>query len=235
MPVDEDKYPEESGRRRFIKGVVGSASLAGVTAGAGASLNLATSAPGAGGGTVEFIGIEIKDGPAPRGMPIIPIQIGSGGELQGLFPETKEVTRQGRTVKLAETDVGGTTYSSSWFQYCGVQQYAGTQPGADANNTFLAKTGKYEWDSDLSAGDPLTVDDFSDYKEWNNGIGKPMGKPAMGDWRKTEDGRPMPVQVLRSPEVPKMVNGEGKYSQLPSDVRSFLGEATQDGFIAWMD
>jgi Rieske Fe-S protein len=236
MPVDEDKYPEESGRRRFIKGVVGSASLAGVTAGAGASLNLATSAPGAGGGTVEFIGIEIKDGPAPRGMPIIPVEIGSGGELQGLFPEAEEVQRQGRTVQIAETDVGGTTYSSTWFQYCGVQQYAGTQPGAEANNTFLAKGGTYEWTSDLTAGDPLTVDDFSDYQEWGNGIGNSgMGKPAMGDWRNTEDGRPMPVQVLRSPEVPKMVNGEGKYSELPSDVRSFLGEATQDGFIAWMD
>lgn len=236
MPVDEDKYPEESGRRRFIKGVVGSATLAGVTAGAGASLNLATSAPGAGGGTVEFIGIEIKDGPAPRGMPIIPIEIGSGGELQGLFPEAEEVTRQGRTVQIAETTVGGTNYSSTWFQYCGVQQYAGTQPGADANNTFLAKPGTYDWMSDLSAGDPLTVDNFSDYKEWGNGIGRSgIGKPAMGDWRNTEDGRPMPVQVMRSPEVPKMVNGEGKYSALPGDVRDFLGEATQDGFIAWMD
>ena len=235
MPVDDDKYPEESGRRRFIKGVVGSATLAGVTAGAGASLNLATSAPGAGGGTVEFIGIEITDGPAPRGMPIIPVQV-NDGELQGLFPEAEEVTRQGRTVQVAEADVGGTTYSSTWFQYCGVQQYAGTQPGAEANNTFTVKPGTYDWMSELTAGDPLTVDDFSDYQEWGNGIGKSgLGKPAMADWRNTEDGRPMPVQIIRSPEVPKMVNGEGKYSEIPGDVRSFLGAATQDGFIARMD
>ena len=236
MPVDEDKYPEESGRRRFIKGVVGSATLAGVTAGAGASLNLATSAPGAGGGTVEFIGIELTDGPAPRGMPIVPVEIASDGTIQGRFPEAEEVTRQGRTVQIAETDVGGTTYSSTWFQYCGVQQYAGTQPGADANNAFLAKTGTYEWMSELSAGDPLTLDNFSDYKEWGNGIGKSgLGKPAMGDWRNTDDGRPMPVQVLRSPEIPKMVNGEGKYSAIPSDVRSFIDAATEENVMAWMD
>ncbi|WP_302082339.1 ubiquinol-cytochrome c reductase iron-sulfur subunit [Salinibaculum rarum] len=236
MPVDEDKYPEESGRRRFIKGVVGSAALAGVTASAGASLNLATSAPGAGGGTVEFIGIEITDGPAPRGMPIIPVEI-SDGTLQGLFPEAEEVQQQGRTVQIAETDVGGTTYSSSWFQYCGVQQYAGTQPGADANNTFTAKPdGTYEWMSDLSSGDPLTVDNFSDYEEWGNGIGQSgLGKPAMANWRNTSDGRALPVQVIRSPEVPKMANGEGKYSELPGAVQDFLAEATDQGFMAWLD
>ena len=32
-----------------------------------------------------------------------------------------------------------------------------------------------------------------------------------------------------------MANGEGKYSELPADVRNFISEATQDGFIAWMD
>ncbi len=237
MPVDEDKYPEESGRRRFIKGVVGSAALAGVTAGAGASVNLATSAPGAGGGTVEFIGIELSDGPAPRGMPIIPVEIGSDGTLQGLFPEAEEVQQQGRTVTIAETDVGGTTYSSSWFQYCGVQQYQGTQPGADANNDFLAKPdGTYEWMSDLSSDDTLTVDNFSDYEEWGNGIGKDgIGKPAMANWRATEGGRSLPVQVLRSPEVSKMANGEGKYSELPGDVQSFIGAASDQDFIAWLD
>ncbi|MEF8785043.1 MAG: ubiquinol-cytochrome c reductase iron-sulfur subunit [Haloarculaceae archaeon] len=237
MPVDEDKYPEESGRRRFIKGVVGSATLAGVTAGAGASVNLATSAPGAGGGTVEFVGISLIDGPAPRGMPIIPVEIGSDGTLQGLFPEAEEVQQQGRTVTLAETDVGGTTYSSTWFQYCGVQQYEGTQPGADADDAFLAKPdGTYEWMSELSQGDPLTVDNFSDYKEWGNGIGKSgLGKPAMANWRSTEGGRAMPVQVIRSPEVSKMANGEGKYSELPGDVQSYIGAATDQDFMAWLD
>ncbi len=236
MPADEDKYPEESGRRRFVKGVVGSATLGAVAAGTAASIDTATSAPGAGGGTVEFVGIELTDGPAPRGMPIIPIQI-DGGTLKGYWPEVEEIEQQGRTVKVSEADVGGITYSSTWFQYCGVQKYAGTAPDADADNTFLAKPdGTYEWMSELSSGDPLTVDDFTDYKEWGNGIGKSgLGKPAMANWRNTSDGRPMPIQVLRSPEVSKMANGEGKYSSLPGDVQSFLSEATQDGFMAWLD
>jgi Rieske Fe-S protein len=237
MPLDEDKYPTETGRRRFVKGVVGSAALASVSAGAGATLNAATAPTGAGGGTTQFIGVEILSGPAPRGMPIIPIEITSGGELQGLWPEVEEVEQSGRTVQVAETDVGGTTYSSTWFQYCGVQQYAGTQPGADANNTFLVgDTSKYDWMSDLSSGDPLTADMFSDYEEWGNGIGQSgLGKPAMADWRNTSDGRPLPVQVIRSTEVTRMANGEGEYGSLPGPVQNFISEATQDGFIAFLD
>jgi Rieske Fe-S protein len=235
MPEDEDKYPKESGRRRFVKGVVGSATLASVSAGAAASINSATSSTGAGGGATEFVAIENTDGPAPRGMPIIPVEINGAGELKGLWPEVSEQQVSGRTVKVAEQDVGPITYSSTWFQYCGVQQYAGTAPDADADNFFRAKPGKYDWMSDLEAGDKLTVDDFTDYRELGNGIGRAgLGKPAEADWRTTEDGRPLPVQVLRSPEVRKVANGEGKYSDIPADVRNFYDAATDEGFMAWL-
>jgi Rieske Fe-S protein len=236
MPLDEDKYPEQTGRRRFVKGVVGSAALASVAAGSAASINTATSAPGGGGGPTQFIGIELEDGPAPRGMPIVPVEITGDGVLRGTWPEVQEVDRGGRTVAVAEEDVGGFTYSSAWFQYCGVQQYTGTQPGADADNEFKVKPQTYDWLQDLEAGRPLRVDDFSDYEEWGNGIGRPgLGKPAMADWRTTSDGRPLPVQVLRSPEVPKMANGEGRYAEIPDSVRSFIDAATRESFIAWMD
>jgi Rieske Fe-S protein len=238
MPLDEDKYPEQTGRRRFVKGVVGSAALSSVAAGTAASINTATSAAGGGGGPTQFVGIEISDGPAPRGMPIVPIEIASDGTLQGVWPEVKEVDQAGQTVTVAEEDIGGVTYSSTWFQYCGVQQYAGTAPEADADNVLRAKSG-YEWMSDIESGTALTVEDFSDYREWNNGIGQPgLGKPANANWRSTEDGRPLPVEILRSPEVSKMVNGERgfhDYSQLPQQVRDFLGAATEDNFMAWLD
>jgi Rieske Fe-S protein len=236
MPLDEDKYPEQTGRRRFVKGVVGSAALASVGAGTAASINTATSAPGAGGGTTEFVGIELISGPAPRGMPIVPIEITDEGVLQGKWPEVQEVDQGGKTVTVAQEDVGGVTYSSSWFQYCGVQQYSGTAPDIEANNEFLVKPGTYDWLGDLETGEPFTVDDFSDYEEWTNDYGSPGdGKPGMADWRSTADGRPMPVQVLRSPEVPKLANGEGKYSSLSADVLSFVDAATEESFIAWMD
>jgi len=235
MPEDEDKYPAESGRRRFVKGVVGSAALSGVAAGGAVTINTATSPSGAGGGPTEFVGIENVDGPAPRGMPIVPIEI-NGGELGGLWPEAEEVQQAGRTFLVARADVGGITYDSAWFQYCGVQQYTGTQPGADANNTFLASKGAYDWMADLEAGEPLTVDMFEDYEEWGNGIGRAgLGKPATANWRATSDGRPLPVNVLRSPEVPKIANGEGRYADIPESVRSFFDAATEDSFMAWLN
>jgi len=236
MPADEDKYPAETGRRRFVKGVVGSASLASVAAGSAAAVNAATNPTGAGGGTTEFIGIELVSGPAPRGMPIIPVEVTDNGELRGVWPEVQEVEQGGQTVSIAQQDVGGTTYSARWFQYCGVQQYAGTQPTADADNSLLTRTDKYDWQSDLQAGRAFTVDDFSDYETWGNGIGDSgLGKPAMADWRSTSDGRPMPVQILRTPELPKMISGEGKYSEIPGAVRDFLEAATDQDFMVWLD
>jgi len=234
MPDDEDKYPTQSGRRRFVKGVVGSAALSGVAAGTAATVNSATSPGGAGGGATQFVAVENTDGPAPRGMPVIPVTT-DGGELGGLWPEVKETQEAGRTIQIAEQDVGGLTYSSAWFQYCGVQQYSSTQPSTEANNTFLAGGG-YDWMGDVERGEPLTVDMFDDYEEWGNGVGRDgLGKPASATWRQPEEGRGMPVQVLRSVEVEKMANGEGRYAGLPGPVRSFISEATQNGFMAWLN
>ena len=239
MPLDEDKYPTESGRRRFVKGVVGSAALGGVATGGTAAINLTTSSTGAGGGITRYVAIENTAGPAPRGMPMIPIEITSAGELKGYWPEVKEVTEQGRTFSVAEEDIGGITYSSSWFQYCGVQTYAGAQPDADQDNFFRATAapGELTWQSEVETGEVLTVDMFDDYEEWGNGIGQSgLGKPAAGSWRSEgDDVQTMPIQVLRTPELPKMINGEGKYSEIPQEVRSFLDAATEQNFMAWLD
>ncbi|MFB6117559.1 ubiquinol-cytochrome c reductase iron-sulfur subunit [Halosegnis sp.] len=228
MPADEDKYPTESGRRRFVKGVVGSATLASVGTGAAAALGTATSSSGAGGGITQYMAIKNTDGPAPRGMPIIPLTIENGNELKGVWPEVKEVTEGGRTVKVAETELGGITYSSEWFQYCGVQTYPGVRPGEDQDNFFRASSGDtYEWMSDIETGEKLTVDMFDDYETWGNGIGKSgLGKPAMATWR-SQDVEPqstMPVQVLRSPRIEELAKEN-----------EFYAAATQDGFVAWLD
>ena len=229
MPLDEDKYPTESGRRRFVKGVVGSATLASVGTGAAASIGAATSSTGAGGGITQYMAIENTDGPAPRGMPIIPLTI-ENGELKGVWPEVKEVSEGGRTIQVAETELGGITYSSEWFQYCGVQTYPGVRPSEDQDNFFRVASGAgntYDWMSDLSAGDKLTVDMFDDYEEWGNGIGRSgLGKPAIGTWRSVdvEPQSTMPVQVLRSPRIEQL-----------AQENEFIDAATQDGFIAWLN
>ncbi|MFB6128564.1 MAG: ubiquinol-cytochrome c reductase iron-sulfur subunit [Halorhabdus sp.] len=233
----EDKYPQESGRRRFVKGVVGSAVLGSVATGGATAIGLATTPSGVGGGITPYIGIKNVDGPAPRGMPIVPITIQDDGTIAGIWPDTEERTIQGQTVTVAEMDLGGITYSSTWYQYCGVQTYAGIDPNAEQDNVFRAVTGTYEWQSDMEDGEPLKLSDFANYETWGNDIGKAgLGKPAKASWRSEGDNvQTIPVQVLRSPEVSKMVNGEGEYSDIPGDVRSFLGAATENDVMAWLN
>ncbi|MEF8826930.1 MAG: ubiquinol-cytochrome c reductase iron-sulfur subunit, partial [Halapricum sp.] len=219
-----------------MKGVVGSAALGSVATGTAATVDMATSAAGAGGGITEYFAIENTDGPAPRGMPIIPIEINSDDEIYGVWPEVETVNRQGRQVAVAETDIGGTTYSSTWFQYCGVQTYEGIQPDADQDNAFRSAGGTYDWQDDIDDGTVMTVDMFDDYEEWGNDIGQAgLGKPAVANWRSDGDVQTIPVQVLRSPEVSKMIDGEGKYSSLSGQARSFLEAATQNDVMAWLN
>lgn len=236
MSTDEDKYPSESGRRRFVKGVVGSAALGSVATGTAATVEMATSAAGAGGGITEYFAIENTDGPAPRGMPIIPIEIRNDNEIYGVWPEPETRDIQGQEVTVAETDLGGTTYSTTWFQYCGVQTYEGIQPDADQDNAFRSTGGTYAWQDDVEDGSVLTLDMFEDYEEWGNGIGRDgLGKPAVANWRSDGDVQTIPVQVMRSPEVSKMVAGEGEYSSLSGDTRSFLEAATDNDVMAWLN
>ena len=234
--MSDDKYPGESGRRRFVKGVVGSAALSTVGATSAGAINPITSSTGIGGGATTFVGIENTDGPAPRGMPMIPVRIDEAGDLKGFFPEASEVDEGGQTVQVARKDMGGQTYSSEWFQYCGVETYPGIQPGSDQDNYFrYASEPPYEWQqNDVEAGDKVNVSEFSDYETWSNDIGeKPNGKPAIVTWRSQDvpDGKTMPVQVLRIPQE--------RFQEMKdqSGMAGWLDAATPDGdtFIAWLN
>jgi len=229
MPEDTDKYPTESGRRRFVKGVAGSATLAAVGTGAAASVGAATAPSGAGGGLTTFFSIPNTDGPAPRGMPIIPIEV-VDGELKGVWPDNVENN-------VAQMEVGGATYSSTWFQYCGVQTYPGVAPNADQDNTFRVASGAggtYSWMSDFEAGEPLTVDMFDDYETWNNDIGQDgLGKPAIASWRSVDVSpqETLVAQVLRSTRIQELRQNP------PDGVNADFVRAatTEGGFIAWLN
>ena len=224
--AEDDKYPESTGRRRFVKGVVGSASLAGIGTGAATAINSATSPTGSGGGITQYMAMENTAGPAPRGMPQVPIKITSDGYLKGIWPDVETKTIQGQEVKVAQMKLGGHTYSSEWFQYCGVQTYPGVAPDADQDN-FLRYVGnsKFEWQNEaVNKGQKVHIDDFADYETWGNGIGQSgIGKPALATWR-SQDVPPantMVVQVIRSPIVERMA----KNSQ-------WIKASTEKGFIA---
>lgn len=225
--------PARSERRRFVKGVVGSAALAGTGATASALAESTTRPTGEGGGQQTYYGIANTRGPAPRAMPQVPLGITDGGYLKGVWPTSEERERDGRPVTVAETELGGVTYSTTWFQYCGIQDLPGIEPGAERDDYFRsAPRPGYDWQSEAkSAGDRLHVDDFEDYEEWGNDVGTDgTGKPAKATWRSTdvEPQQQIPVQVLRSTRVEDLVAGaEG-------ELRDWLEATTAEGFIAWL-
>jgi Rieske Fe-S protein len=244
MSADADKYPGDSGRRRFVKGVVGGATLAGVGATGSAAINSVTSSSGAGGGATQAMVIENTAGPAPRGMPQIPIEI-DGGELKGLWPEVVEETNAGVTYEIAKTDIGGMTYSSEWFHFCGLETYDAIQPSfepAEGNYLVAGSNPTYDWQSDMGEADRLTVDMFDDYESWGNDIGVAgLGKPASANWRSLETENSLVVNVIRSPVVEDLVeNGraegaDGETYEVDDPTQTWLAETAPQGFVAWLN
>jgi Rieske Fe-S protein len=237
MSADEDKYPAESGRRRFVKGVVGGAGLAAVGMTGAVGINSATQSPGSGGGATTAMAIENTAGPAPRGMPQIPVEVTEEGNLKGVWPEVQEVEQGGRTIEVAQTEMGGQTYSSEWFQYCGVESYQGIVPSYESENFFRAHENSltaYAWqEEELSDGDRLNVDMFENYETWGNGIGEAgLGKPATGRWRSEGTENVIPIQVIRSPIIEDIVAGNTDHDQ---SVVDWLSASTDQGFIAWLN
>lgn len=217
-----------------MKGVVGASALGATGITTAAATNLTTTSAGKGGGAIQYYGIENTDGPAPRGMPQIPIKITDDGFLKGVWPEVKTKTVNNQEVKVAEMKLGGTTYSSEWYQYCGVQTYSGIRPDADQSNFFRsASSGGYDWQSELDAGAKLNVDMFDDYETWGNGIGKAgIGKPAQATWR-SQDLPPqetIPIQVLRSTRIKDLAENANDPA-----LRKWLQASTDKGFIAWLN
>ncbi|WP_369684809.1 ubiquinol-cytochrome c reductase iron-sulfur subunit [Halalkalicoccus sp. NIPERK01] len=229
MSADEDKYPVESDRRRFVKGVVGAGAIAAIGSTGAAAVNTATPPTGSGGGITPFMGIERIDGPAPRGMPIIPVEIAEDGTISGRWPQVVEEQVQGQTEYLAQEDLGGITYSSQWFQYCGKQTSPALLPQAEQDNRFLSSAQtQYQWQTEaLSEGDPLNISHFDDYEEWGNEIGtEGAGKPAAATWRSDglDGGDVLQVIVMRSPLIEEAAQND-----------EFLEAATQDGVFAYLN
>jgi len=222
-----DRYPEDSDRRRFVKGVVGAGGLLGVIGSGATMVDMLTTPAGAGGGPTQYMGIELVGGPAPRGMPQIPLEIDDEGYVRGIWPEAETVEQGGQQVTVARTDLGGQTYDTAWYQYCGSQNNPSIQPDADRDNYFRYRSDPaYDWQSNqVSEGDRVHVDDFADYEDWGNVIGESgLGKPADVTWRSQdleEGGTEIPVQLIRSPIVEENAQND-----------DWLNASTESGFIA---
>jgi Rieske Fe-S protein len=226
----DDKYPESSGRRRFVKGVVGSASLVGLGSVGTVAVDTLTSPSGTGGGTTEFYGIENTAGPAPRSMPQLVIDVDEEGFIRGRYPTVETVEQKGEEVQIAEEEIGDITYSANWFQYCGVQGYQGISPSYEGDNYFRYATDPpFDWQSsEVSAGDRVNVDDFEDYETWGNDIGRSgIGKPASVVWRSQETENTIPCQLIRSTRVERLLE------ENPDD--AWLQESMEQGFVGWLN
>jgi len=223
----EDKYPAESGRRRFVKGVVGGATLAGLGVTGTLGVQSLTTPAGAGGGPVTAKVIELLDGPAPRGMPQIPIEIDDEGYIKGVWPEVQTEMVEGVEVQVAREEIGGMTYSQEWFQYCGQQSYEGLNPNFDSDNYFKADSGSaYEWQGQMKdQGDRFNVSDFDDYEEWGNGIGSDgVGKPATGTWRSEGAESIIPIGIIRSAAIEEAAQDN-----------EWLAASTDQGVMAYIN
>ncbi len=222
-----DKYPSESGRRRFVKGVVGGATLAGVGAMGSATVNTLTTAGGVGGGSTVAMTIAKAGGPAPRGLPQIPVRVTDDGFIEGVWPDVTTVEQEGQEVEVAQQDLGGRLYSGEWFQYCGVESQENVQPNFESDNLFRAVDGPpYDWQSETyEGGDRIHVDDFDDYDSWGNGIGNDgVGKPALVRWRSEEAGTDLNALVIRSERI-----------EAAAEEDDWVDASTDQGFMAYLN
>ena len=223
-----DKYPAESGRRRFVKGVVGGAALAGVGAMGSATVNTLTTSGGIGGGQTQAMSIRQTGGPAPRGLPQIPVEVTDDGYIRGIWPETQTVTQEGQEIEVAQEQLGGKEYAGAWFQYCGVESQENLSPSFESDNLFRAAPGKYDWQDDTyEAGDQIHIDDFDNYTEWGNGVGDAgVGKPASVTWRSQDAETNLNAIVIRSPRIEEAVANSND---------EWLEASTDQGFIAYLN
>lgn len=204
--ANDDKYPVESDRRRFVKGVVGGSVLSGVLTTGAVAVSSATAPSSGGGGFVNYFGAERTAGPAPRGLPQIPIEIDDDGQLLGIWPEPETQTLpDGSEFTEASMELGGIEYTTEWYQYCGVQTFGGIKPDADGEDQVLRyDAGSYDWMSDVENGDPMLTEHFEDYDEWTNDIGEPgQGKPATGTWRSQNvpPEQTVPILVIKTDQL----------------------------------
>ena len=233
----DDKYPVESDRRRFVKGVVGGAALSGALTTGALTVSLSTDPTAAGGGIMSYRGADRTGGPAPRGLPQIPIRLDDDGYLMGIWPDAETIEEDGIEYQASREEIAGVEYSTEWYQYCGLQTFSGIVPDAAEQDEYFyypeaPPTDDYPWMDEVSAGERMHVDDFEGYEDWANHIGDAgIGKPATGTWR-SQDVPPeqtIPILVIRSTQIEEAAEAEA------ADGDEWLQETCPEGLVAFVN
>lgn len=206
-------------RRTFVKASIG-AGLVG--AGAAAGLGITKPLALTGGGetiTVEYPGAKRVAGPAPRGLPILPLEIDSEGAISGRVVEFDDIT------------------NLAWYQYCGHEGAPGLDPETSMDNViefFVAEDklaqGFNPWYANL-IGEPMNVNDFPE-----------PGFGASGRWRsENQTGvNIITAIVIATGTDPDDIGGtgealtfEGVDSELETLVRTQVEELGFLGFVSF--
>ncbi|MHB8604763.1 MAG: hypothetical protein ACYDCK_05860 [Thermoplasmatota archaeon] len=130
-------------RRTFVKGCIGAAALAGI-GGATYSMAAAFEIPRRGGSTsVRYFGAQRVGGPAPRGVPIIPIFVNKDGNFEGkplvlppgVAAPASDVLKD--PVQLAAfLKLNGGYNVLDWYKYCGHVTAPGLEVGFQTDNVL---------------------------------------------------------------------------------------------------
>lgn len=145
-------------RRNFVKGAMGAATLGALGAGGFGVLRPVINLEAAKTEILKYFGAKKVDGPAPRGVPIIPVQVNAEGFIEG------------KPTRL------------EWYQYCGHEGAPGLYESFTGDNVFryflteekivAARAANLALWFEDKIGDPIR---FSDLDE--------VGKGAAFRWR----------------------------------------------------
>jgi Rieske Fe-S protein len=146
-------------RRSFVKTCVGVAGV-GALAASGLSIAAGTAKPrAAAGNLIRYYGAHRVGGPAPRGVPLIPIQVGSSGAFEG------KISLPYYDPKAGAVDPSKNINVLDWYKYCGHAGAPGLKPDFTKDNTltyFIAEEKLKSitpWFKDL-IGQPIRPEDF---------------------------------------------------------------------------
>lgn len=154
-------------RREFVKGAVYAS--AGFALGGYALQNVVSMQKPTSSAVLQYTGALNVGGPAPRPLPLIPLEFQSNGDIAGV-PEQLD-----------------------WLWYCGLNTLPAIHEGAGADQLFRyieAPEGTSAWYDEFH-GDVMNRQDFLDASEDEGGA--PVG--AGGKWRE-EGGSSIPVIVI---------------------------------------
>lgn len=139
-------------RRQFVKGSVATAAAAALASGAVAGARALVEPRPPAGPPIPYFGLHRVGGPAPRGVPLIPIDVNGAGEFEGRPTVTAP---EGSALGASEIDV------LVWYRYCGHHRAPGLAPSyaGDSVLRYFVPPGQTPWYAPLE-GQALRPEHF---------------------------------------------------------------------------